>query len=129
MTWGYDEWICGTAVSTETHRHALPLLLRKPDEIFPTASNTRITGVTEHLILRYFIVLMITVNFICDKLKKGKTTPVTGCGGLYGCETSTIPHFLDNRLTHGGNALNLTCRPPFNSPSPGKFLVLISGRG
>jgi hypothetical protein len=51
----------GNAVSPET------LLLRKPDEIFPAASNTRITGVTEHLILRYFIVVMITVKFISDK--------------------------------------------------------------
>jgi hypothetical protein len=25
---------------------------------------------------------------------KGKTIPVTGCGGPYGCETSRLPHFL-----------------------------------
>jgi hypothetical protein len=33
---------------------------------------------------------------------KGKVIPVTGLGGPYGCETSRLPHFLDNRLTDGG---------------------------
>jgi hypothetical protein len=28
--------------------------------------------------------------------------PVTGRGGSLGCETSRLPHFLDNRLTDGG---------------------------
>jgi hypothetical protein len=27
--------------------------------------------------------------------------------------TSRLPHFLDNRLTDGGEAVSLTCRPPF----------------
>jgi hypothetical protein len=38
---------------------------------------------------------------------KGKAIPVTGC------ETSRLPHFLDNRLTYGGAVVSLTCRPPF----------------
>jgi hypothetical protein len=33
------------------------------------------------------------------KKKKGKTIPVTGNEGTYGCETSWLPHFVDNRLT------------------------------
>jgi hypothetical protein len=33
--------------------------------------------------------------------------------GPYGCETSRIPHFLDNRLTDGGEVVNPTRRPPF----------------
>jgi hypothetical protein len=40
-----------------------------------------------------------------DNVKKeiDKTIPVTGCGGLLGCETSRLPAFsLDNRLTDGG---------------------------
>jgi hypothetical protein len=35
--------------------------------------------------------------------KKSKAIPVTGRGGPQGCETSRIPHFLDNRLTDGQN--------------------------
>jgi hypothetical protein len=31
--------------------------------------------------------------------KKGKAIPVKGHGGPKGCETSKLPHFLDNRLT------------------------------
>jgi hypothetical protein len=44
---------------------------------------------------------------------KGKVTLVTGRGGPYGYETSKLPHFLDNRLTHGGEVVSLTRRPPF----------------
>jgi hypothetical protein len=44
---------------------------------------------------------------------KAKLALKTGCGGPYGCETSRLPHFLDNRLTDGGEILNLTRRPPF----------------
>jgi hypothetical protein len=42
---------------------------------------------------------------------KGKVIPVTGRRGPYGCETSRILHFLDNRLTDGGEVLSLTRRP------------------
>jgi hypothetical protein len=34
-------------------------------------------------------------------------------GGPQGCETSRLPHFLDNRLTNGGEVVSLTLRPPF----------------
>jgi hypothetical protein len=46
--------------------------------------------------------------------KKGKIILVTGRGGLYGCETSRLPHFLNNRLTGGGEVVSLTRRPPFS---------------
>jgi hypothetical protein len=36
------------------------------------------------------------------EVKKSKAIPVTGRGGPLGCETSRLPHFLDNLLTHGG---------------------------
>jgi hypothetical protein len=42
---------------------------------------------------------------------KGKAIPVTGRGGPQGSETSRLPHFLDNRLTDGGDVVNLTRRP------------------
>jgi hypothetical protein len=54
-----------------------------------------------------------------------KATPVTGREGPWGCETSRLPHFLDNRLTDGDEVFIPTHRPPF---TPGRFLVLISVR-
>jgi hypothetical protein len=47
--------------------------------------------------------------------KRGKGIPVTGRGGLEGCETSRLPHFVDNRLTDGGEVVSLTRRPPCTS--------------
>jgi hypothetical protein len=45
--------------------------------------------------------------------KQSKAIPVTGRGGPWGCETSRLPHFLDNRPTDGGEDVSLTHRPPF----------------
>jgi hypothetical protein len=36
---------------------------------------------------------------------KGKAIPVTDHGGPQGCETSRLPHFLDNRFTDGGEVV------------------------
>jgi hypothetical protein len=53
-------------------------------------------------------------------LKEGKAIPVTGHEGPDDCETLRLPHFIDNRLTDGGEVV---------SPlPPGIFLVLISVR-
>jgi hypothetical protein len=35
-------------------------------------------------------------------VRLSKAIPVTGRAGLYGYETSRLPHFLDNQLTYGG---------------------------
>jgi hypothetical protein len=43
-------------------------------------------------------------------------------------ETSRLLHFLDNRLTYGGEVVSLTLRAGSPLP-PGKFLVLISVNG
>jgi hypothetical protein len=43
--------------------------------------------------------------------------PVTGREGPYGCETSRLPHFLDHRLTDGGEVFSLMRRKPF-PPNP-----------
>jgi hypothetical protein len=45
---------------------------------------------------------------------------VTGRGGPLDCETSGLPHFLDNMLTNGGEVVSLTRSPPFTP-----FLLLI----
>jgi hypothetical protein len=43
--------------------------------------------------------------------KRGKSIPVTGGGSPYSCETWKLPHFLDNRLTDGGEDISVTHRP------------------
>jgi hypothetical protein len=45
--------------------------------------------------------------------KTSKAIPVTGSGGPQGCETWRFPHFLNNRLTDGGEVVSLTRRPLF----------------
>jgi hypothetical protein len=44
---------------------------------------------------------------------ESKAIPVTGRGGLYGCEMLRIPHCLDNRLLDGGNIVSPTHQPHF----------------
>jgi hypothetical protein len=44
------------------------------------------------------------------KKGKGEDIPVTGRGGPYGYETSKPAHFLNSRLTDGGEVVNLTRR-------------------
>jgi hypothetical protein len=56
----------------------------------------------------------------CPLDKKGKAIPVTGRGGPKGCETPSLPHFLDSLFIDGGEVVSLTRRPA---------LVLISVRG
>jgi hypothetical protein len=46
-------------------------------------------------------------------LPGGKGRQTRGRGGPQGCETSRFPHFLDNRLTDGGEIVNLMRRSPF----------------
>jgi hypothetical protein len=45
-------------------------------------------------------------------VKKGKIA-VTGRGGPQGCETSRLPHVLDNWLTDDSKVVSPTCRPNF----------------
>jgi hypothetical protein len=39
---------------------------------------------------------------------KCKVISVTDLGGPYGCETSRLPHFLDNRFINGGKVVSIT---------------------
>jgi hypothetical protein len=57
---------------------------------------------------------------------KNKVVPVTGSGGLWGCEMLTIPHFLNKRLIDGGEVVSLTRRP---SITPRKIPGTHSVRG
>jgi hypothetical protein len=56
---------------------------------------------------------------ISIRKKKGKALPLTGREGPQGCETSRLPHFLDNRLTDGGEVVSLMCWQPY---TPRKIL-------
>jgi hypothetical protein len=45
--------------------------------------------------------------------------------GPYGCETSRLPHFLDNRLTDGDKVVSLTRRPPFTPKEDSWYSFLL----
>jgi hypothetical protein len=49
--------------------------------------------------------------------------PIIGCRGPKGHETSRIPHFLDNWLTHGGEVVSPTRWPRFIFSHTYKFCV------
>jgi hypothetical protein len=56
---------------------------------------------------------MVYEILLMKKVNKSEVLPVTDLGGPFGCETSRLPHFLDNRLRDGSEDISLTCRPPF----------------
>jgi hypothetical protein len=57
------------------------------------------------------------VVYLCTEiLIKGKGTTVIGRGGPQGCETPRLPHFVDNRLTGGGEVVSLTRRQAALNP-------------
>jgi hypothetical protein len=57
--------------------------------------------------------------------KTGKAIPVTSHGGPYGCETSRLLHFLDNRLTDGGEVVSITRRPSFTPKEDSWYSFLL----
>jgi hypothetical protein len=61
----------------------------------------------------YYMVFFMFELYIKLKytVQKGKATPVKGRQGPYGCETSRLPHYLDNQLTDGGKTVSLMRRP------------------
>jgi hypothetical protein len=70
----------------------------------------------------------IHVTFNVGKIKvKSKVIPETGRGCPKGFEMLIIPHFLDNLLTDGSEAVSLTGWLPFTSSK--YFLALIPVRG
>jgi hypothetical protein len=56
---------------------------------------------------------------------KGRAIPVTDHEGPWGCETSRLPHFLDNRLTDGGEVIGPTRRPPFTPQEDSWYSFLL----
>jgi hypothetical protein len=64
-------------------------------------------------------------NLRRDKSRKSKATSVTGREGPECCETSRLPHFLDNRLTDGSEVVNRTRRPPFTPQEDSSYSFLL----
>jgi hypothetical protein len=60
-----------------------------------------------------------------SKRNKGKVIPVTGREDLWGCETSRLPHFLDNQLKDGGEVVSLTRRLPFTPQEDSWYSILL----
>jgi hypothetical protein len=62
---------------------------------------------------------------------QNKDIPVTGRGGLYGCEMLRIPRCLDNHFTDGGKVVSPTHWPRFAVQKHylTASVVLISVRG
>jgi hypothetical protein len=59
------------------------------------------------------MILCMPLLLLLLLLLKANAIPVIGRGGPWDCETSRLQHFLDNRLTDGGEVLSLTRWPPF----------------
>jgi hypothetical protein len=57
------------------------------------------------------IYVLLLPAWNCKPDGKGKAIPVTGRRGPQGCETSRLPHLVDNRLTDCGEVVSLTRRP------------------
>jgi hypothetical protein len=83
------------------------------NEIWHNLAN-RYTRTTYHILcnfspLHIFSELFSDMQVLC--WKKVKCKAIRGCPE--GCETSRLLHFLDNRLTDGGEIVSLTRRPSF----------------
>jgi hypothetical protein len=101
------------------HYRGLYLLQLDPN---PSRLNSYLLSVRSILILfsRLLLGLLIDGPFEVYGLhaflikSKKKAMLVTGPGGLYGSETSRVPHFLDSWLTDGGQVISFTRRPRFS---------------
>jgi hypothetical protein len=68
------------------------------------------------LTARYWLlVAVLTVQFVPHRKHTpspySRSIPVTGRGGLYGCEMLRIPHCLDTQFTDGSKFVSPTHRP------------------
>jgi hypothetical protein len=57
------------------------------------------------------VLALIKVPFALVNSNKVKAIPVTGRGGLQGCEILRIPHCLDNMVIDGGKVVSSTHQP------------------
>jgi hypothetical protein len=84
-----------------------PALITRTLTLVPLCGDSLFRNFHEFVLHRLFHVnTSDEQRIVLDK--KGNAIPVRSCGGPYGCETSRLPHFLDNRLTDGSEVVNLT---------------------
>jgi hypothetical protein len=62
---------------------------------------------------RKYFFFFITSNSRISPNVNDSIILVLGHGGPYGYQTSRLQHFLDNRLTDGGEVVSLTRQQPF----------------
>jgi hypothetical protein len=72
--------------------------------------------------------MVLREPYVLKVKKEDKAIPVTGRGGLYGCEMLRIPHCIDSRLRDGVEIVSLTFQPLY-SLQTFLSLVLIPVRG
>jgi hypothetical protein len=119
--WRHAEkhWSTGPCVS----KYHLKLLSLKSYE--NTSAHSVLTNVDSRLLCgtRANLCIASIWGIYSCSIHKVKAIPVTRHRGLYGSETSRLPHFLDNQLTDDVEVVRLTLRPPL---CLGRFLVPIS---
>jgi hypothetical protein len=72
----------------------------------------------------YVHILFVLVLCTCYKGKNGKAITVTGRRCPQVCETSRLSHFLENRLTDGGEAVS-RCWPSFTPQEDSWCIILL----
>jgi hypothetical protein len=83
-----------------------------------TELNSATVGMTPNNMAFRRICINITVG-------KYKGIPVAGRGDPYGCEMLRLPHFVDSRLTDGGEVVSLTRRPSFTPQEDSWYSFLL----
>jgi hypothetical protein len=76
--------------------------------------------------IRSYLTRIYKLPAIEIRISIKKLFPVTGREGPWGCETSRLPHFIDNRLTDGVEDVSLKRRPAVLYPRkiPGTHFLL-----
>jgi hypothetical protein len=71
------------------------------------------------------VTAITSYNLKWIEVKKGKAIPVTGRGGLKGCETSRLPDLLDNQITGGSGVVSLMRQQPFTPQEDSWYTFLL----
>jgi hypothetical protein len=69
--------------------------------------------------------IKVSLSLLYVKVSKSIAIRASGREVPYGCERLRLPHFLDNRLTDGGNVVSLTRRPRFTPQESSWYSFLL----
>jgi hypothetical protein len=114
LSWFHHHW----TFVTKVHSHFLLGLIGQSRPFAFSMSSVILSSLGK-------VLFSLRCTVICIK---GKDIPVTDRGGPWGCETSRLPHFLDNRLTEGGE-VSLTRWSPRKILGSHFYQRLIGPRG